>query len=97
MRENPNRRRNDAASQEQNAAPVERPVQPQRNDRGTLNQAPRKENKPSVSPWQQAVAQALRAAQGDDKDEHIVEKPIDPADHEDTYVFHDDNGEDDTI
>ena len=97
MRENPNRRRNDVASQEQNAAPVERPVQPQRNDRGTLNQAPRKENKPSVSPWQQAVAQALRAAQGDDKDAHIVEKPIDPADHEDTYVFHDDNGEDDTI
>ncbi len=97
MRENPNRRRNDVASQEQNAAPVERPVQPQRNDRGTLNQAPRKENKPSVSPWQQAVAQALRAGQGDDKDEHIVEKPIDPADHEDTYVFHDDNGEDDTI
>ena len=97
MRENPNRRRNDVASQEQNAAPVERPVQPQRNDRGTLNQAPRKENKPSVSPWQQAVAQALRAAQGDDKNEHIVEKRIDPADHEDTYVFHDDNGEDDTI
>ncbi len=97
MRENPNRRRNDVASQEQNAAPVERPVQPQRNDRGTLNQAPRKENKPSVSPWQQAVAQALRAAQGDDKNEQIVEKPIDPADHEDTYVFHDDNGEDDTI
>ena len=96
MRENPNRRRNDVASQEQNA-PAERPVQPRRNDRSTPNQAPRKENKPAVSPWQQAVAQALRAAQGDDKDEHIMEKPIDPADHEDTYVFHDDSGEDDTI
>ena len=100
MRENPNRRKPEGVPKDEQSREnekMERPAQPRRNERPSRSEAPRKDSKPAVSPWQQAVAQALRAAQGEEKDERILEKPIDPADHEDAYVFNDDNGEDDTI
>ncbi len=52
--------------------------------------------KPAVSPWKQAVEQALRAAMGEEKDEQVT-TTIDPDDHEDTHLFEETSDEDDTI
>ena len=88
MRENPKRRKEAAekaaAATKEAPAPKE-PAKPKE---------PVQEKKSAISPWQQAVAQALRAAQ---EDERVEEKPILPEDHEDTLLFTDDEGEDDTI
>ncbi len=54
------------------------------------------EQKPAVSPWKQAVEQALRAAMGEEQDEQVT-PAIDPADHEDTHLFEEVSDEDDTI
>ncbi len=54
------------------------------------------EQKPVVSPWKQAVEQALRAAMGEEKDEQVT-TAIDPDDHEDTHLFEETPDEDDTI
>ena len=86
MRENPKRRKEAAAQETQ--AQAEQPATPPE------EKAAVQERKPVASPWQQAVAQALRAAQ---EDERIEEKTIRVEDHEDTFLFVEETEEDDTI
>ena len=110
MRENPNRRKAEGENATERPR-KERPERPRREERPRKEQ-PRREQlqkelqpaeqkaKPAASPWQQAVAQAMRAAQGEaapapqpreEKHEIRIE------DHQDTYVFDDLGDEDDTI
>ena len=91
MRENPKRRKE--AAEKAAVAEKEKPaVQPRKEPPKPKETA--REGKPAISPWQQAVAQALRAAQ---EDERVEEKPILAEDHEDTFLFTEEESEDDTI
>ena len=94
MRENPKRRKEAAKDETKDAAkalPQEAETpQPVEEERPPRTEAA----KPAASPWQQAVAQALRAAQEDERAEETV---IRVEDHEDTYLFVEETEEDDTI
>lgn len=92
MRENPKRRKEAAAREA--AAAQEMPAQAEQPEALREEKAAAQERKPAASPWQQAVAQALRAAQ---EDERIEEKNIRVEDHEDTFLFVEETEEDDTI
>ena len=85
MRENPKRRKEAAEKEKPAVQPRKEPPKPKETAR---------EGKPAISPWQQAVAQALRAAQ---EEERVEEKPILAEDHEDTFLFTEEESEDDTI
>ena len=80
----------------QPARPVRNDLPKEKSKSATEKPAAPAVQKPAVSPWKQAVEQALRAAMGEEKDEQVT-TAIDPDDHEDTHLFEETSDEDDTI
>ena len=80
----------------QPARPVRNELPKEKSKPATEKPAAPAVQKPAVSPWKQAVEQALRAAMGEEKDEQVT-TAIDPDDHEDTHLFEETSDEDDTI
>ena len=80
----------------QPARPVRNELPKEKSKPATEKPAAPAAQKPAVSPWKQAVEQALRAAMGEEKDEQVT-TAIDPDDHEDTHLFEETSDEDDTI
>lgn len=80
----------------QSARPVRNELPKEKSKPATEKPAAPAAQKPAVSPWKQAVEQALRAAMGEEKDEQVT-TAIDPDDHEDTHLFEETSDEDDTI
>ena len=80
----------------QSARPVRNELPKEKSKSATEKPAAPAVQKPAVSPWKQAVEQALRAAMGEEKDEQVT-TAIDPDDHEDTHLFEETSDEDDTI
>lgn len=91
QRENPNRR----TPAEKRAPDQEQGAPAKAQEKGAPK--PRPQAQEAASPWKQAVEQALRAARGNEQEEHVQRAPIDLEDHQDTHVIVEEPEEDDTI